>query len=282
MSKMLDISTITRLHSTFSDKKWIYNDGQKEIYENFCQLLGNLDFEQQQLILELVDRYTWITLNEYQARLINILNSIPKEKIDPLKKIILFPIMKPEDEAKTKSGHTVLYMTYAFIPHLTNYKHIDFVKIESYEKIISEKFRLNSNSHIFLLDDYLGSGETIEATINKILENKSISTDQISVISIITERASVCFLEENNISCYTDMITLRGISDFYKSPDLEEKIKIMVEIEKLIPGNNFRFGHNESEGLITLLKTPDNTFPIFWMKHRKDSIKYNAPFERYQ
>jgi hypothetical protein len=58
-------------------------------------------------------------------------------------------------------------------------------------------------------------------------------------------------------------------------------LSIMTEIEKLIPGNHFSFGYNQSEALITLMRTPDNTFPIFWKEHKKSGEFYDAPFSRY-
>jgi hypothetical protein len=55
----------------------------------------------------------------------------------------------------------------------------------------------------------------------------------------------------------------------------------MLEIENLIPGGkNFSLGYNNCEALITLARTPDNTFPVFWMKHRIGKKYFDAPFSR--
>ena len=37
-----------------------------------------------------------------------------------------------------------------------------------------------------------------------------------------------------------------------------------------------KFGYGQSEGLISLIRTPNNTFPIFWDGENNK----NAPFER--
>jgi hypothetical protein len=85
-----------------------------------------------------------------------------------------------------------------------------------------------------------------------------------------------------NIPIYYDFIGSKGISDTYSGESLDEKIKIMLEIEKMIPGSTlFSLGYNQSEALITLTRTPDNTFPIFWKDHRKKGKKFKAPFPRY-
>jgi len=277
----MDITTITKLYTIFNDKKWTDKDGNKSVFTNFCNLLSNLSENQGQLIIDLVERYTWITLSEYQARLINILDSIEQEKLDKLKKITLFPIMKPEDEGKTKSGHTILYMLRAIKPLLTKYKGIEFAEIESYEKITSDHFKVNDTDSIFLLDDYLGSGETIEATIIELFKNRNIKPIHLNIISIAAQFESTEFLNSIGVAYYTNLITRKGITDYYVSPALEEKIQIMEEIEKLIPANHFSFGYNQSEALITLMRTPDNTFPIFWKEHKKGNEIYEAPFSRY-
>jgi len=277
----MDITSITKLYTIFNNKKWTDKEGNEIVFSNFCTLLSNLNDTQRELIMDLAERYTWITLSEYQSKIINILNSVEKEKLDSLKRIVLFPVMKPEDVKKTKSGHTILYMLRAVKPLLLRYKEIEFDEIESYEIIKSSKFKLKDTDAVFLLDDYLGSGETIEATIKEFLSNRNIKPEKLNVISIVTQCDSTEFLKKIDVAYYTDLITKKGISDYYKTPELEEKIKIMTEIERFIPNNHFSFGYNQSEALITLMRTPDNTFPIFWKEHKKSGKIYEAPFSRY-
>jgi hypoxanthine-guanine phosphoribosyltransferase len=222
----MDITSITKLYTIFSDKKWTDKEGNKIVFSNFCKLLLNLNESQRELIIDLAERYTWITLSEYQSKLINILESVENEKMEGIKKIILFPVMKPEDEKKTKSGHTILYMLKAIKPLLTRYKEIDFIEIESYETIKSSNFKLKDTDAVFLLDDYLGSGETIEATLKEVLSNRNIEPKQLNVISIASQFDSTEFLKNIGVAYYTDLITKKGISDYYKSPELEEKIEI--------------------------------------------------------
>ena len=229
----------------------------------------------------MAERYTWITLSEYQGRLIDVMNKVEQEKLNSIKKIVLFPIMKPEHESTTKSGHAILYMLKALKPLLIKYKDIEFLEIETFDQVRDEKFLIKDNELMFLLDDYLGSGETIKTSIEEILKNRNIDIYKINVISIAAQNESIVFLNDIGISIYTDFVSNKGISDYYISEDLDEKIEIMKEIEKLIPGNHFNFGYNGSEALITLMRTPDNTFPIFWKEHKKNNKEFEAPFSRY-
>jgi hypoxanthine-guanine phosphoribosyltransferase len=277
----MDIATVIKLYGIFDKNKWHKNDGHDIVFENFCKLLLNLSEEQRCLLLELTERYLWITFSEYNSRLLELFEKIEQEKINVIRKIVLFPIMRPEDVDKTKSGHIMLYAAKGIKPMLNRYKDIEFNQIESFENISQTKFSLKDGEYIFLLDDYLGSGETIKSTIEMILKNRSIAPSKLNVLSIAAQKDSIDFLDQCNISYYIHTIRNKGISDYYEEPELREKIRIMEEIEKLIPNNHFKFGYNESEALITLIKTPDNTFPIFWKEHKKDSVKYDAPFSRY-
>lgn len=277
----MDILPITRLYRIFKQKEWIAKDNDETIFNNFGNLLDNLTEQQRELILELVERYTWITFSEYQSKLISVFDKVEAAKIQSLKTIILFPVMKPEDEGITKSGHQVLYMVRALKPYLLKYKHIVFKEIETFGEIINDSFEIKKNEAIFLLDDYLGSSETIQATVHEILKNRKIQPDHLNIISIAAQKESLNFIDSVGISSYTDFISLKGISDYYVSPTLEMKTKLMQEIEKMMSVHLFNFGYNTSEALITLMRTPDNTFPVFWKSYKKNGILFDAPFSRY-
>ena len=273
-------TTFAKLYSIFNAKKWHDKEMHEDVFSNFCELLGNLNEKQQNLLLELVERYTWLTFAEYQGKLVHIFESIPEDEINNLNKIILFPVMKPKDEEKTKSGHGVLIILRGVIPFFKRYAHLRFQEIETYEKLESP-FEISENERIFLLDDFLGTGDTIKSTIEKLLLNPSITLDKIRVITVASHQQAANYMESIGLRFYTEMITKKEISDYYTTPELEEKVAIMKEIEKLLPSKKYSFGYGKSEGLITLYRTPNNTFPIFWHEYEKNDKKYKPPFPRY-
>ena len=74
----------------------------------------------------------------------------------------------------------------------------------------------------------------------------------------------------------------KGISDFYTSEDLADKQCIMKQIEDRIHKvEKYRFGYEGSEALITLIKTPNNTFPVFWKDYKTKDGDIKAPFSRF-
>lgn len=280
IDKKLEVVDVFRLHKIFSEKKWFSNPGQENVHDNFCLLLSNLTNSQKDLIFDLCSRYLWLTLKDYLDILIEITGRVDKSVYETSRRIIVFPIIKPEDAGKVKSSATLLYQ-FKGLPMMNSYfKDVKVDVIDSYDDFFKET--LGDNDRLFLVDDYLGSGETIEATLSELGKNKTVKSELISIFSLAAQSAIVKKLSEQNIPCYVKYEMKRGISDFYENPVLQDKIADMKEIERLIPGDKFfTFGFNQSEALVTLTRTPDNTFPIFWRDHKKSGITYKAPFHRY-
>lgn len=84
-----------------------------------------------------------------------------------------------------------------------------------------------------------------------------------------------------NYKIYRSIEVLKGISDYNTGADVMDKKNIMRNIEKRIftSIDEYSLGFKESESLITLLRTPDNTFPIFWSNYKKH-INIRPPFPR--
>jgi len=278
---MTIVESITYLNKIFKAKKWTDRDIDEYVFDNFCNLLDNLNESERGLIVELVERYQWITSLEYQEKILSTLESVEDEKVEKLKTVYLFPIIKFEDEGKVKSGTFLMYQIKAFKKFLKKYSKVEFKYITKFEYLTDAQFELKDNETIFLIDDYIGSGETLNECLNELRKNKNLTNDKLNIISIAIQQETSDLINEEGISIYVDYFSPKGLSDFNDSPIREEKISLMLEIEKLIPGgSHFSLGYNECEALITLARTPDNTFPIFWKKHRIGKKYFDAPFSR--
>ncbi len=278
---MTTIESIRELTKIFESKKWPEIDIEQYVFDNFCKLLDNVKNSERELIIELVERYQWISYSEYQGKILSTLESVENEKLEKLKTIYFFPVIKLDDEGGYKSGQLLIYLIKAFKKHLTKYTDIKFKLVSKFEHLTDSKFTLKENEAIFLIDDYIGSGETLKECLKVIKSNKNITNEKLNIVSIAIQKETSDIITKEGISIYSDYFSPRGLSDFNDSPILEEKIKVMLEIEKLIPGgHNFSLGYNKCEALITLVRTPDNTFPVFWMKHRIGKKYFDAPFSR--
>ena len=277
-----NFASILRLFKIFVKNGWTKHELYESVLTNFSYLLMNLSETQRELMLDLAGKYKWISLNEYSARLTNVLRSIENEKLNSCKRIIVFPIMKPEDQNKIKSSHSIIYMIRGVKPFLDRYNNIEIIELLKYQDIHEDNFQPEENDIIFLVDDYLGSGETIETTLKIVLSNRKIPLEKLNIVTIASQLDTIEVIKNWGIPVYYDYISPKGISDEMEADIANEKIKIMLEIEQIVPGSSLcSLGYNQSEALITLLRTPDNTFPIFWKDHRKKGKKFKAPFPRY-
>ncbi len=276
------IDAIMKLNKIFKSKNWVEKDHDEFVFDQFCTLFNNLEKdEERKLIVELTEKYSWISFTEYQGSILNALKLVEEIKLQNLKKIYFFPIIKPEDEGKIKSGPYLLYPLKSYKKFLPMYAHIKFEIITSFDFMSKDNLTLNENEKIFLMDDYIGSGETLKFCIDHLKTINDFRNQDFSIISIATQKEIYDSMKQMGISYYSDTIQNKGISDNYSEPELSGKISVMKEIERMIPGgNHFSFGYGDSEALITLIRTPDNTFPIFWKDYRKGRNKFNAPFSR--
>ena len=278
---MTTLESIFELNKIFKSKNWTNLDIDEFVFNNSCTLLDNVSENQRELIIELLDRYMWISLEDYQSKILKTMENVDDVVLSKLKVVYIFPIIKKEDEGRFKSGQFLIYQIKAFKKHLKKYRDITFKYVSKFETF-ETGFRLKPNEMIFLIDDYIGSGETLRFCLNEIQNNNNeIVNENIQIVTIVTQKEIADNIRAEGYGYQADTYSEKGISDFNSSPVLEEKIRIMLDIEKMIPGgSHFSLGYNGSEALITLARTPDNTFPIFWKEYKKGGKKYDAPFSR--
>lgn len=277
----IELNTILKLFDIFTRKKWIEIAGYEESLSRFGELIDNLKSEQIALILELTERYRWFSLNEYHSQLRTLLKQLHVAYLNEVDTIYLFPIIKPKDELNTKSGHAVMYMLDSIKPSLAEYTNLKFIKLNGFEDLEPGKLNLAEREILLLVDDFIGSGGTLTSTLMQLEKNQSIN-DNYVILSVMIQEDTKNKLTEKKIKHIIGESTKKGISNFYEGEDLNDKSLIMSEIERLIPKvKNYRFGYEKSEALVTMVKTPNNTFPVFWKDFEKKGKIYKAPFARY-
>ena len=138
---------------------------------------------------------------------------------------------------------------------------------------------LKDDEIVILVDDYIGSGETAVGAINWIVGSYKVNPKQIVILSIATQEQGVQhILNETGVTVYSQYQFTKGISDFYSGAEREDCLATMEGIEnKLKVAPQDRFGYNQSEALISLIRTPNNTFPVFWKAKGKEQL---PPFPR--
>ncbi|PVV55982.1 hypothetical protein [Chryseobacterium sp. HMWF035] len=277
MEKKVGLQFVMQLKKIFEEKNWSNYESNDYVFESLCNLSELLieSEEEYELFLDLIKRYSWLSLNDYGVKVKKLLELILTKPDIPINKFYTFPIIKPEDQKKNKSGNTVSYMFKGIKPFIKEAKHIKFEELTLFEELID--LNLKRDDYLVLVDDYIGSGQTLFACIDEIIRINPELGEKIIISTIAIQYDTIPKI--NSPLFYIDQVQ-RGISDCYTSPDREKHIKTMINLEtKLISGRNFSLGYEQSEGLITMFRTPDNTFPIFWHEYKK-STKLYPPFPR--
>ena len=280
---MIDkLKTLLKFQEIFELKNWTLMDGCDDKLNRFGVLIDNLKQDEINLLFELTHMYVWMSYNDYHNKLRSLLKKVLEKHIQGKNRLIIFPIIKPTDEGEVKSGHVVMNMLKAIKPSINGYKNVTVMLLREFRALTPQKLIMSNTDFLILVDDYIGSGQTLNKVLTKVSLNESITRHNFAIVTMAIQEQAKAELSEREINNYYSLVLRKGISDNYVSPDLETKIEIMKRIEKKIPKvSKYSMGYERSEALITLMRTPNNTFPIFWKGILSKGEEIQAPFQRY-
>lgn len=282
MPSNLDLNDVRKLHNLFTSKNWFKNENQEEVHKRFVDLLDNLSDEQRMLIHEIVQNYSWIPGNEYFEKFNALLNRFDDLVLAKCTKIYLFRIVTPIDEPKTKSSDHCVYIVKALLTTNSKYFNKKIQVIDTFAELDKLLFKNDGSELVFLIDDFIGSGDTFEECWLRAKSNSTLKNSFTFVFALIIQSAAFDFIYNNyGFSTIHHELKIKGISDYYNDPEKADKLRIMEEIEKIIkPNLGYEFGWRKSEALVTMIRTPDNTFPVFWQRYKVRGTEFIPPFLR--
>lgn len=283
--KKRELSTqyLIRISQIFEKNNWLIEskeDAKDSLFNRFCERILEInENKKRDLVLELTERYLWVQEEQYIHYLIDAVKKMMqmKPEIKEKTKIYIMPLVSPEDEGKTKSSSMLVYLFNSVkLRHdnvLSKYK---FEIIDKNENL--PQYLKNKDAILVLADDYIGTGETAEKCLLHILKMK-VEISQIAIVSLVAQKMGLDYLSKYTVCVSASVVRQRGISDFYEDEILHENIQLMREIEdKMSIKEKYKFGYKKSEALVTMCRTPNNTFPIFWEESGNMKI---APFPRF-
>lgn len=277
--KTLSTQYLLRINDIFERNKWTIEcseDKSMSQFNRFCQRVLDIgENEKRDLFLELSERYLWLTQEHYLEWLIVVLRKLVKNIEEDIK-IFVMPLIAPEDIGKAKSS---MLLTYLF----------NDVKIR-YDSVLGRyKYELiydsasvcgkmpGEKSILVLVDDFIGTGNTAEKCLKSMNLPKDI-VERTKVLALVAQEEGVDYIQKLGVELYVGETRRKGISDYYTDEEAEHRLKLMEEIEdKMSVKGNYRLGYGQSEALVTMCRTPNNTFPVFW--EEKGNMKL-APFPR--
>lgn len=273
-SPELSIKDFSRIQEIFTRKNWpieeIFDDN---VFNNFCNMLAGLDSEQRDLVISLTEKFLWVQESEYpKCFSVAFKSFITSYDFIRGKKICICPLLPEEDFGKSKSSVYLLYSVKSHL-HAIQRKYSDFsITFADSPKFVNTN--LVKNGYTFcLIDDFLGTGETVERAIKYFLDQK-ITKDMIAIVTLVGMDFGISELTKKGYNIYTDIVCEKGLSI---NGD-KKQIELMENIEESINViDDCKFGYGASEALVRMKRTPNNTFPIYWLNNKKN--KY-APFPR--
>jgi hypothetical protein len=279
--KTISPNILYRLKKLFTDQKWVVDgDNEDPVFDSFCEMLSFLNGEQQECILELTKKFLKIDFSKYHYHLRRALHNIPKQTLENLNKVFVLPLLTKEDFGKPKSSQFLVYILRGWEIKAKDILHVNSVQV--LEKREWLKPILTSNDwKLILADDFIGTGETAETAINELIRDTGIDKNKIIVLSLVSQHIGYQRLALQGITVVCSELRTRGITDDYIDPVRQEYLNVMKSIEDMLGLKpEFRYGYKGSEALVTFIRTPNNTFPIYWEKSKIKDKKWVAPFPR--
>ncbi len=277
--KVLSDKYVTKLYNIFKQKNWeIYESSDYSVFDRFCSRLAELENdEERDLILELTDEFLWVQSSMYEEYLLTALKKLfeSKEwKLEKNKNIYICPLLPEKDFGNLKSSTFMLYLCQSILMRTYPEFQDNQIRIcETPEVLKQHEDRIGS---LILIDDFIGSGETALECLEYLKHLKTLDK-KIHIVSLVAQEEGVNNISREKISVFAALIRKKAITDVYPEPEAKEKLKAMVSISKhLHAPKGMQLGYANTESLVAMIKTPNNTFPVYWYESKNSY----APFVR--
>lgn len=273
------------LISVFKEQNWDIEEsirGENSVFDMFCKRLEELESDaDRELMLELTRKYLVVDLEEYGKYMVDVFRKYidrNKDKIGKMEVIHMFPVQDKDYPAKTKSGNVMCYLFQGnLMRRFAEFRNKRIRIIETFDGL--EKYKEDIEC-LLLVDDFVGTGDTILGCIN-LIEEKGIKKEKIKALTLVMQEQGRNAVEEYGVETYSAVLRNRAITDNYSIEEAEKKIAQMKNISKRIKAKKELYlGYKESEGLVSMIKTPNNTFPFYWHEGKRDGKLCVAPFAR--
>jgi len=273
--KKLSISDLSKLENIFSSKSWpIKSEVGESIFDSFCNMLSSFEQEEIDLILDLTKDFLWVNESQYIMLFCESFRELFEKQLSAgIQQIVLCPLLSESDINKPKSSIILLYFIKANLLALqSRFRQINIYIIDS--PTAYNPAELLENHSLCLIDDFIGTGSTAISAVNYFID-KQINIASISILSLVAMRSGIDFLRQNGYNTVATIILDKGIEG---SVNADQKYKVMEMIEaKIAVKADYHLGFGHSEALVKMVRTPNNTFPIYWLRNKKNPY---APFPR--
>jgi len=281
----IDLADAATAYDLFVLKKWEFDKKNSySLYNRFLTLLNKISDEEKAVVYELMSKMRIVHVEEYRELLIQVMEKIIKDKANyVMGSIYIMPILEEEiedNEEESKTIKTVIksgsFLSYLFKNVYIQYHELlakyKFEIISGFDMITPKRVSQINNSILILPDDFIGSGEQALGMVKR-LEDLGVDKKRIIVLTLFIQKEGKQTLRENKIISYEYELINKA---FGNSQEDERKRELIKSISLKCGIMNDFLGHKDSEALIVLNRTPNNTYRFLHNKG-KGINKNNLP-----
>ena len=277
---------VIELAAIFNDQNWEIEESTNDeysIFDIFCKRLEDLETDaDRELMIELTRKYLVVGAGEYYKYMFDVFKKFincNRDVMMDIDTIHIFPVQDKDYPEKTKSGNMMCYLFQGLLMRRFDVFRNKRVRIiETFDGLVKHKDDIKC---LLVVDDFVGSGDTLLGCVNSI-EEKGIEKEKIKVLTLVLQECGKKVADEYGVEIYTSVLRNKGITDTYSEQEAQEKKEQMKRISKRfkVKDKNLYLGYKESEGLVSMIKTPNNTFPFYWYEGKREGKLSLAPFPR--
>ncbi|MEM0580990.1 MULTISPECIES: phosphoribosyltransferase [unclassified Blautia] len=277
---------VIELAAIFNDQNWEIEESTNDeysIFDIFCKRLEDLETDaDRELMIELTRKYLVVGAGEYYKYMFDVFKKFincNRDVMMDIDTIHIFPVQDKDYPEKTKSGNMMCYLFQGLLMRRFDVFRNKRVRIiETFDGLVKHKDDIKC---LLVVDDFVGSGDTLLGCVNSI-EEKGIEKEKIKVLTLVLQECGKKVADEYGVEIYTSVLRNKGITDNYSEQEAQEKKEQMKRISKRfkVKDKNLYLGYKESEGLVSMIKTPNNTFPFYWYEGKREGKLSLAPFPR--
>lgn len=277
---------VIELAAIFNDQNWEIEESTNDeysIFDIFCKRLEDLETDaDRELMIELTRKYLVVGAGEYYKYMFDVFKKFincNRDVMMDIDTIHIFPVQDKDYPEKTKSGNMMCYLFQGLLMRRFDVFRNKRVRIiETFDGLVKHKDDIKC---LLVVDDFVGSGDTLLGCVNSI-EEKGIEKEKIKVLTLVLQECGKKVADEYGVEIYTSVLRNKGITDNYSEQEVQGKKEQMKRISKRfkVKDKNLYLGYKESEGLVSMIKTPNNTFPFYWYEGKREGKLSLAPFPR--
>jgi hypothetical protein len=195
--------------------------------------------------------------------------------------VSVVPLAETDKRGRPKSSSALLYPSAHF---LRSSVLLGTTKVVTAYDRLDEAAKRNPPTQktlYVLVDDFLGSGSSAEGQLLRLSALTPGHDKRILCCVLVAQVSGLERVDNLHVACLASIIRTRGISDSGLLSDKPSALATMDSLEaRLGVEDDYKRGWKESEALVRMIRTPNNTFPVYWLPANKRTTAWRAPFPR--